>query len=132
MAVRVGVDVGGTFTKAVACDFPPVRWSRARSCRPRTTVPRCRGRGAPGDRAGRGRGRADGLGPIELVTHSTTQAVNALLEGDTARVGVLGIGRRPDLRRSRKRTAWGRSGWPPGIGSNARVLDGTAESDGRT
>ena len=45
-----------------------------------------------------------GAAGIELVTHSTTQAVNALLEGDVGLVGVLGLGRRPDLRKARKRT----------------------------
>ncbi len=46
------------------------------------------------------------VGPdrIELVTHSTTQAVNALLEGDGAKVGMIGMGRAPDLRKARKRT----------------------------
>ena len=57
---------------------------------------------------------AAGIGPIELVTHSTTQAVNALLEGDTATVGVLGIGHRPDLERTRRRTSLGQIGLAPG------------------
>lgn len=51
--------------------------------------------------------RGGSLGPVLLVAHSTTQAVNALLEGDTAVVGVLGIGRRPDHRRARRRTRVG-------------------------
>ena len=38
------------------------------------------------------------------MTHSTTQAVNALLEGDGAKVGMIGMGRAPDLRKARKRT----------------------------
>ncbi|MEP7112504.1 MAG: hydantoinase/oxoprolinase family protein, partial [Ilumatobacteraceae bacterium] len=46
-----------------------------------------------------------GASNIELVTHSTTQAVNALLEGDVVRVGVFGLGRRPDLAKVRRRTS---------------------------
>src|SRR5918999_6552699 len=54
------------------------------------------------------------LGRIELVAHSTTQAVNALLEGDTSVVGVLGLGRRPDVKRARRRTAVGEVRLAPG------------------
>jgi N-methylhydantoinase A/oxoprolinase/acetone carboxylase beta subunit len=57
---------------------------------------------------------AGGLGPIQLVSHSTTQAVNALLEGDTAIVGILGIGRKPDLKKARSRTAVGEIRLAPG------------------
>jgi N-methylhydantoinase A len=108
MSVRIGVDVGGTFTKAVACD-PANGEVVARSI-----VPTSHGavigvaQGVIEALASVTRQvEADGLGPILLVSHSTTQAVNALLEGDTAIVGVLGIGRRPDLKRARSRTAVG-------------------------
>ena len=55
-----------------------------------------------------------GCGPVLLVAHSTTQAVNALLQGDTAAVGVLGLGRPPDVRRARKRTRVGTINLAPG------------------
>src|SRR5205085_4994967 len=87
MGVRVGVDVGGTFTKAVALDGD----ARvvARSVVPTTHthpdgvaagVVQVVGRIAE-ELAGAG-----GADAIELVTHSTTQAVNALLEGDVVPV----------------------------------------------
>ncbi|HWL64693.1 MAG TPA: hydantoinase/oxoprolinase family protein [Actinomycetota bacterium] len=115
MSVRIGVDVGGTFTKAVACA------AETGEVLARSIVPTSHQ--APA-------GVADGaiqalgevaedvaareLGPIQLVAHSTTQAVNALLEGDTSVVGVLGIGRRPDVKRARRRTAVGQVRLAPG------------------
>ncbi|MEA2827787.1 MAG: N-methylhydantoinase [Actinomycetota bacterium] len=100
--VRVGVDVGGTFTKAIAFDLGG-GGVVARSMVPTTHDD------PTGPAAGVVRVIADvaaQVGPerIELVTHSTTQAVNALLEGDVGVVGVLALGRRPDLRKARKRT----------------------------
>jgi N-methylhydantoinase A/oxoprolinase/acetone carboxylase beta subunit len=53
-------------------------------------------------------------GDVELVAFSTTQAMNALLEGDVAKVGVVGVGRQPDLRPARKRTAVGDVALAPG------------------
>ncbi len=105
MTVRIGIDVGGTFTKAVACDIA-------------TGDVVCRAL-VPTTHPGVDEGivhvlqdisvqiRTLGVGPVALVAHSTTQAVNALLEGDTAVVGVLGLGRPPDLRKADKRTRVG-------------------------
>ena len=104
MGYRVGVDVGGTFTKAVALDG-------AGGVAARSVVPTSHAH-ADGVAAGvvAAVGQVAGeVGPpaVELVTHSTTQAVNALLEGDVATVGVVGIGRAPYLAKARRRTTLG-------------------------
>jgi N-methylhydantoinase A/oxoprolinase/acetone carboxylase beta subunit len=102
VTVRIGVDVGGTFTKAVAIEVATGALL-ARSAVPTTHSD------AHGSAAGVVQVVADvahAVGPerVELITYSTTQAVNALLEGDVAVVGVLGLGRQPDLRKAAKRT----------------------------
>ena len=115
MAVRIGVDVGGTFTKAVACD------SLTGAVLVRAVVPTTHS--SPSGVADgviqvlgtmSSEVAAKGRGPVELIAHSTTQAVNALLEGDTSVVGILGMGRRPDLKRASKRTAVGEIRLAPG------------------
>ncbi len=104
--VRIGVDVGGTFTKAVALDI------RSRELLTQSIVATTHA-----DVNGVATGVVQALAEVvaalngrrvDLVTHSTTQAVNALLEGDVATVGAIGMGRQPELRRARKRTALGR------------------------
>jgi N-methylhydantoinase A len=105
--VRVGVDVGGTFTKAVALSHSPIELCA------HAVVPTTHSAEA---------GVADGVAAalrtlfaelaergseVELVAFSTTQAMNALLEGDVARVGVIGIGTAPELRPARRRTRVG-------------------------
>ena len=102
MGVRVGVDVGGTFTKAVAFDLGLGRIVAEE------IVPTTHG-ASEGVAAGvvacvAAIARQVGADNIELVTHSTTQAVNALLEGDVGTVGVIGLGRVPELKRARRRT----------------------------
>jgi len=112
--IRVGIDVGGTFTKAVAVD------GRTLQVHALATVPTTHAA-----EAGVSEGVALALakllaeiGPdrerVELVSFSTTQAMNALLEGDVARVGVIGIGTAPDLRPARKRTRVGEVKLAPG------------------
>ncbi len=90
--LRVGVDVGGTFTKAVAVESAPVNVV-AHFVTPTThNAPEGVAAGVIralqvllADPAVAGR-------PIAVVVHSTTQAVNALLEGDVAPVGIIGMG----------------------------------------
>jgi len=89
--LRLGVDVGGTFTDVVAID------ASTRTLAARVKVPTTHD--APGGVAeGIIEGierllRECGIAPsdVAFIAHSTTQATNALLEGDVARVGVLGL-----------------------------------------
>ena len=90
--LRVGIDVGGTFTKAVAVNVDTMEIMGI-SVVPTTHSSEegvARGvvlafkkmleeSGIPAD-------------AVIFVAHSTTQATNALLEGDVAPVGVVGMG----------------------------------------
>lgn len=89
--LRLGIDVGGTFTDVVAID------AQTRSVAARVKVPTTHD--APeGVAAGIIAGieaifAQSGVAAAEVafIAHSTTQATNALLEGDVADVGVLGL-----------------------------------------
>ncbi len=107
MGVRIGIDVGGTFTKAAVVD---------------TTTGELLGKAAVPTSHHAPEGVAQGVveafrevlsragvgtGLVELVVLSTTQAVNALLEGDVSPVGVVGLSRASQQRDSFKRTRVG-------------------------
>ncbi|HEY1249282.1 MAG TPA: hydantoinase/oxoprolinase family protein [Nitrososphaera sp.] len=90
--IRIGIDVGGTFTKAVAIEMVQGQIIGD------VTVPTTHF-----SSDGVSTGIVEVLkklieeysiqnSEIELISHSTTQAVNALLEGDTAKVGIIGMG----------------------------------------
>ena len=89
--LRIGVDVGGTFTDVVAIDA--VRGEVVARVKVPTT------HDAPeGVAAGIVAGIEEMLvqsdvnaADVAFIAHSTTQATNALLEGDVARVGVVGL-----------------------------------------
>ena len=90
--IRVGIDVGGTFTKAVAIDMS------TGSIIGKSTLPTTHKSGQ-GVATGILQALSDVMNrfkiqnsEVELISHSTTQAVNALLEGDTAKVGIIGMG----------------------------------------
>jgi N-methylhydantoinase A len=112
--LRIGIDVGGTFTKAVAVEPGGSRLHAAAS------IPT-----SHGSDVGVTRGVVEALErllgdlgrerkAVELVAFSTTQAMNALLEGDVGTVGVLGIGAAPELRLARRRTRIGDVALAPG------------------
>jgi N-methylhydantoinase A/oxoprolinase/acetone carboxylase beta subunit len=89
--LRLGIDVGGTFTDVVVID------ALTHDLIGQAKVPTTHEH-AQGVAAGIISGIAAVLSKFEIVpgevafiAHSTTQATNALLEGDVARVGVVGL-----------------------------------------
>ncbi|TBR25086.1 MAG: hydantoinase/oxoprolinase family protein [Candidatus Nitrosotenuis sp.] len=102
--IRIGIDVGGTFTKAIAIDIKTGQLI-GKSTTPTTHKAQ--------------KGVSEGivsalsqlvteskieLSEIELIAHSTTQAINALLESDTAKVGIIAMGVTPEKGDVIKRT----------------------------
>ncbi|WP_086350763.1 hydantoinase/oxoprolinase family protein [Candidatus Enterococcus clewellii] len=101
--VRIGIDVGGTFTDAVAID------NETYDVIAKLKIPTTHEEGV-----------AQGIVKIieklllensiapedvMFIAHGTTQATNALLEGDVAKVGIIGMGTGMDARTAKKETA---------------------------
>jgi N-methylhydantoinase A len=88
---RIGIDVGGTFTKAVVLDNATLAIINRASVL--TTHDDDRGVAAGVVDVFRRVLALSKISPdsVVFIAHSTTQATNALLEGDVAKVGVLGL-----------------------------------------
>lgn len=94
--IRVGIDVGGTFTHAVAIDNATLEVANHAVTPTTHHHPN-----------GVAQGIVDVFGQlleklpdakVVFLAHSTTQATNALLEGDVVKVGILGLGSALDLK----------------------------------
>ena len=90
-SIRMGIDVGGTHTKAVAIDNATHKIVGKSSVK--TTHNHETGVAAGVVESFKKCMEENGINPqdVVFVAHSTTQATNALIEGDVATVGVLGM-----------------------------------------
>src|ERR1700704_5033458 len=93
-AYRIGIDVGGTFTKAVLIDNASHEVVGRFSVLTTHSDPRGVAKGVVD--VFRNVLEQSGVDPGEVIfrAHSATQATNALLEGDVASVGVIGMSTR--------------------------------------
>ncbi|MEV0091144.1 hydantoinase/oxoprolinase family protein [Streptomyces sp. NPDC050738] len=106
--IRVGIDVGGTFTDAVAVDATTL------ALLGQVKVPT-----SHHHKDGVAHGIVQALdtlleqtghdpADVAFLAHGTTQATNALLEGDVATVGLIGIGSGPAAVLTRRLASFGR------------------------
>ncbi len=90
--IRIGIDVGGTHTKAVAIDN--ANNQIVGEAEVKTTHHHPKGVAQGVIDAFRKCIEKNNISPDEVIfiAHSTTQATNALIEGDVAKVGIIGMG----------------------------------------
>lgn len=90
-AIRMGIDVGGTYTKCVAMNN--VTHEIIGKNQVKTTHDHQSGVAAGVVQSFQNCMRENGISPedVVFVAHSTTQATNAFIEGDVAKVGIVGV-----------------------------------------
>jgi len=132
MKVRIGIDVGGTFTDAVVIDNET--YELVGQLKVPTTHDAAEGVAAGIVQALHGVMDRYGIKPedVTFIAHGTTQATNALLEGDVVQVGVLGMGSGLEGMKAKSDTVVGRLELAPGrfLDTVHRFVDGPDKAPG--
>lgn len=112
--VRIGIDVGGTFTDAVVVDNETYEVIAKEKCP--TTHHAKQGVAEGIVRNIENVLKKNNISPEDVIfiAHGTTQATNALLEGDVAKVGIVGMGKGLEADRAKKETTAGNIELAPG------------------
>lgn len=129
--VRIGIDVGGTFTDAVVID------DSTHEVIAKAKVPTTHD-----SELGVAEGIVTAINKlmddhhispedVVFIAHGTTQATNALLEGDVAKVGIVGMGTGIEGKRARTETQVGNIELAPGrfLQTEHRFIDSAHASD---
>lgn len=110
--VRIGIDVGGTFTDAVVIDAATYEVLAKRKIP--TTHDEGVARGVVKIISALMEENQIAPEDVAFIAHGTTQATNALLEGDVASVGIVGMATGMDARGARGETSIGDIELAPG------------------
>lgn len=127
--VRIGIDVGGTFTDAVVID------SNTYEVIAKKKIPTTHKEGVAAGVVTLINQLMEELGiapeDVVFIAHGTTQATNALLEGDVASVGIIGMGTGMDARGAKNETNVGDIELAPGkyLKTAHTFLDSKAVND---